>query len=59
MRSNNKKDWILIEQACIVMKKIAKSKTDLAKKLIERDLEKATSIKDIETIFMDYVKKLD
>lgn len=59
MRSNNKKDWISIEQACIVMKKIAKSKTDLAKKLIERDLEKATSIEDIETIFMDYVKKLD
>ena len=58
MRSNKHKDWLVIEQACDVLKSVVKDKAFFTKEEIENDLENATSLQDIEAVFKDYAKKI-
>lgn len=58
MRSDKHKDWLSIEQACDVLRKVIKDNTFFTKEEIERDLENATTLQEIEVIFKDYAKKI-
>ena len=58
MRSDKHKDWLIIEQACDVLKSVIKDKAFFTKEEIENDLENATSLQDIEAVFKDYAKKI-
>ncbi len=58
MQSNNHRDWITMEQACIVLKKIVKGKVTFTREDIENELTKTSSISEIETIFQKYAKRI-
>ena len=58
MQSNNHRDWITMEQACIVLKKIVKGKVTFTQEDIENELTKTSSTSEIETIFQKYAKRI-